>query len=141
MYNKSGKKTALTIANDLYTISHSHVGKNNYLYRIFYYDCVPFAKKIHNPVSNKCIDFSKTEEAIRRSELINELKKKRKVALRLGNIKESKRWLFYDNTMRKLLKKEISLDDINADDVYYELRQKGIDMKIGVDQTNKNGFV
>lgn len=27
MYNKSGKKTALTIANDLYTISHSHVGK------------------------------------------------------------------------------------------------------------------
>lgn len=70
MYNKSGKKTALTIANDLYTISHSHVGKNNYLYRIFYYDCVPFAKKIHNPVSNKCIDFSKTEEAIRRSELI-----------------------------------------------------------------------
>ena len=51
MYNKSGKKTALTIANDLYTISHSHVGKNNYLYRIFYYDCVPFAKKIHNPVS------------------------------------------------------------------------------------------
>ena len=33
MYNKSGKKTALTIANDLYTISHSHVGKNNYLYR------------------------------------------------------------------------------------------------------------
>ena len=35
MYNKSGKKTALTIANDLYTISHSHVGKNNYLYRIF----------------------------------------------------------------------------------------------------------
>lgn len=45
MYNKSGKKTALTIANDLYTISHSHVGKNNYLYRIFYYDCVPFAKR------------------------------------------------------------------------------------------------
>lgn len=143
MYNKSGKKTALTIANDLYTISHSHVGKNNYLYRIFCYDCVPFAKKIHNPVSNKCIDFSKTEEAIRRSELINELKKKRKVALRLGNIKESKRWLFYDNTMRKLLKKEISLDDINADDVYYELRQKGIDMKIGVDiaSLSLKGFV
>lgn len=100
-------------------------------------------KKIHNPVSNKCIDFSKTEEAIRRSELINELKKKRKVALRLGNIKESKRWLFYDNTMRKLLKKEISLDDINADDVYYELRQKGIDMKIGVDiaSLSLKGFV
>lgn len=45
--------------------------------------------------------------------------------------------------MRKLLKKEISLDDINADDVYYELRQKGIDMKIGVDiaSLSLKGFV
>lgn len=96
MYNKPGNKTASTIANDLYTISHSHVGKNNYLYRIFYYDCVPFSKKVHNPISNKCIDFSKTEEALYRNELINELKKKRKLALRLGHIKESKRWMFYD---------------------------------------------
>ena len=47
LYNKSGKKEPETIANDLYTISHSHVGKNNYLYRIFYYDCIPFNKKIH----------------------------------------------------------------------------------------------
>lgn len=35
--------------------------------------------------------------------------------------------------MEKLLKKEISIDDIQENDVYYELRQKGIDMKIGVD--------
>lgn len=133
MYNKSGKKTAITIANDLYTISHSHVGKNNYLYRIFYYDCIPFNKKAHNPISKKCIDFSKTDEAIRRNELINEMRKKRKVALRLGTIKESKRWVLYDNTMRKLLKKEISFDELEESDVYYELRQKGIDMKIGVD--------
>ena len=78
MYNKSGKKNAITIANDLYTISHSHVGKNNYLYRIFYYDCIPFDKKAHNPISKKCIDFSKTDEAIRRNELINEMRKKGK---------------------------------------------------------------
>lgn len=133
LYNKLGDKSPETIASDLYTISHSHVGKNNYLYRIFYYDCIPFEKKVHNPISKKCIDFSKSEEAIRRNELINELKKKRKVALRLGNIKESKRWNLYNRTMEKLLKKEISIDDIQENDVYYELRQKGIDMKIGVD--------
>lgn len=92
LYNKSGSKSAEVIANDLYTISHTHVGKNNYLYRIFYYDCVPFSKKVHNPISSKCIDFSKTEEAVRRNELINEMRKKRKVALRLGTIKESRRW-------------------------------------------------
>ena len=61
------------------------------------------------------------------------MKKKRKLALRLGHINESKRWMFYDNAMKKLLKKEISLDDIQDTDVYYKLRQKGIDMKIGVD--------
>ena len=133
LYNKSGKKEPETIANDLYTISHSHVGKNNYLYRIFYYDCIPFNKKIHNPISKKCIDFSKTEESIRRNALINALKKKRKVALRLGYIKDCKQWKLFDNVMKSLLRKEISIEEIKETDVYYELKQKGIDMKIGVD--------
>lgn len=133
MYNKSRKKSAATIASDLYTISHAHVGKNNYLYRIFYYDCLPLEKRIHNPISKKCIDFSKTDEAICRKEIITEMRKKRKVALRLGTLKESKRWILYDHALQKLLKHEITFDDITADDMYYELRQKGIDRKIGVD--------
>lgn len=133
LYNKKGLKDPKTIAQDLYTISHSHVGNNNYLYRIFYYDCVPFNKKMHNPISKKCIDFSKTEEAIRRNELINEMRKKRKVALRLGNIKDCKKWRLYDSVMQKLLKGEIAISDVKEDDVYYELKQKGIDMKIGID--------
>lgn len=133
LYNKAGDKTAEMIANDLYTISHTHVGKNNYLYRIFYYDCIPFGKKIHNPISRKCIDFAKTEEAIKRRDLINEMRKKRKVALRLGNIKESRRWILYDRVMDKLLKNQMSFDEIQENDVYYDLHQKGIDMKIGVD--------
>lgn len=143
LYNKDGNKSPATIASDLYTISHAHVGKNNYLYRIFYYDCTPFSKKVHNPISKKCIDFSKTEEAVRRNEIINELKKKRKVALRLGNIKESNTWNIHGRTMKKLLNKEISVEDIQETDIYYELRQKGIDMKIGVDiaSLSLKGFV
>ena len=42
LYNKSGSKSAEVIANDLYTISHTHVGKNNYLYRIFLLRLCPF---------------------------------------------------------------------------------------------------
>lgn len=133
MYNKNKKKSATDIANDLYTISHKHVGTNNYLYRIFYYDCLPFEKRIHNPISGKCVDFSKTDEAICRTAIINEMRKKRKVALRLGSLKESKRWVLFAHAMQKLLKKEITFDDLTENDVYYELRQKGIDMKIGVD--------
>lgn len=133
MYNKNKKKSATDIANDLYTISHKHVGTNNYLYRIFYYDCLPFEKRIHNPISGKCVDFSKTDEAICRATIINEMRKKRKVALRLGSLKESKRWVLYAHSMQKLLRKQITFDDLTENDVYYELRQKGIDMKIGVD--------
>ena len=61
------------------------------------------------------------------------MKKKRKVALRLGSLKETHKWILYDRTLVRLLKKEVTIDDISENDIYYELRQKGIDMKIGVD--------
>ena len=53
LYNKDGKKTAEDIANAMYTMAHSHVGSNNILYRIFYYDCKPLEKKFHNPITHK----------------------------------------------------------------------------------------
>ena len=133
LYNKNNDKTPEIIANDMYKLAHCHVGNNNYLYRIFYYDCLPFEKKIHNPISKRCINFAKTEEAACRNTIIDQMKKKRKVALRLGTLKESKQWIFHRNIIDKLLKKDISIDDLQEKDIYYELRQKGIDMKIGVD--------
>ena len=109
------------------------MGKNNYLYCIFYYDCAPFDKKVHNPISGLCIDFSKTPTAQRQEQIIEALKKKRKVALRLGTLKDNKNWCFRQDVTKRLLKREITIDQVTADDVQYELRQKGIDMKIGVD--------
>ena len=133
LYNRDRSKTPETIAKDLYTISHSHVGDNNYLYRIFYYDCVPFDKKVHNPISHKCIDFSKTQEANTMNAIFEELKRQRKVALRLGTIKDGRRWILRDRVSSMLLQHKMTIDDIKEDDVYYDMHQKGIDMKIGVD--------
>ncbi|MEW6445547.1 MAG: hypothetical protein AB1479_05880 [Pseudomonadota bacterium] len=45
------------------------------LYRVFYYDCPPLDKKLHNPVSGKPLDLSKTPEAIFRKALHDELRK------------------------------------------------------------------
>ncbi len=56
------------------------------LYRIFFYDCPPMTKKAHHPVSGKAIDFSKSTVAKFRNELLLELKKLRKVAVRLEYI-------------------------------------------------------
>jgi len=118
---------------NLYTLAHRHVGDDNYLYRIFYYDSVPFDKRLHNPISGKVIDFAKSDQAKFRNEFFEELKKKRKVALRLGYLRESKNWLIRPRLTKELFKKNIAVDDLKEEDVFYELRQKGIDIKIGVD--------
>jgi uncharacterized LabA/DUF88 family protein len=78
-------------------------------------------------------DFAKSEQAKFRNEFFEELKKKRKVALRLGYLRDSKNWLIRPRLTKELFKKKISVDDLKEEDVFYELRQKGIDIKIGVD--------
>lgn len=109
-------------------------GEINELYRIFYYDCLPIAKKMHNPISGKAIDFSKTNEFKWRSELHEELKSLRKVALRLGELDErNASWRISTNKLKELFKGEITWDDIGEDDVTIDAVQKGVDMRIGID--------
>lgn len=133
LYKNPKSHTPAEVAKNLYTLAHRHVGDDNYLYRIFYYDSVPFDKRLHNPISGKVIDFAKSDQAKFRNEFFEELKKKRKVALRLGYLRESKNWLIRPRLTKELFKKNIAVDDLKEEDVFYELRQKGIDIKIGVD--------
>lgn len=133
LYNTERKMSGVDVANHLYTMAHKHVGQNNTLYRIFYYDCPPISKKIHNPISKRLVDYSKTEEYIFRESLIEELKKKRKVAIRTGTLKDNNNWHIYPRIVKELLSGKISISDLTENDVYLEIRQKGIDMKIGVD--------
>jgi len=133
LYNKGGDMSAEEVAHAMYTMAHSHVGNNNILYRIFYYDCMPLEKKFHNPISKQVVDFSKTKECLFRKALFEELKKKRKVALRLGSVKENGQWQIYPAKVKELIKGDISVDDLTENDVYLNIRQKSIDMKIGVD--------
>lgn len=120
------------VADRLYAFAHKHAGNNN-LYRIFYYDCTPSDKKVHNPVTGKAIDFKRNPQYAFRMQLFEELKKKRKLALRLGVIKDNSDWSFREGITMALLKGNLRLQDIREQDVVYNLRQKGIDMKIGVD--------
>lgn len=103
------------------------------LYRIFYYDCLPFDKKQHNPLSGKAIDFSKTDQYLFQIAFFEELKKKRKIALRLGVLEDNKRWIIKPIIAKELLKKTLSIDDLTENDVIYDLKQKQVDIKIGLD--------
>ncbi|MBQ9215872.1 MAG: NYN domain-containing protein [Prevotella sp.] len=133
LYNKEHKLTGAQVADYLYTLAHLHVGNENTLYRIFYYDCHPFDKKMMNPISKKTIDFSKSEEFKFRTELLEALKCKRKVALRLGELKNNKGWTIHPIRLKELLAGKIEVKDLQPEDVSVDIRQKGIDMKIGVD--------
>jgi len=86
------------------------------LYRILYYDCPPLDKRVQNPISNKGIDFIKSPEAQFRLDLHRELKKQRKVALRLGHLGTESHWIITPDKTKQLLKGEISVKDLTDKD-------------------------
>lgn len=133
LYNKDRRYSGAEVADMLYSMAHKHVGNRNILYRIFYYDCPPIGKKAHNPLTKRPIDFSRTEEYKFRMELMEALKKKRKVALRTGTLKDSGDWVIRPAATQDLLKGKMKLEELKEDDVFLSIRQKGIDMKIGID--------
>lgn len=124
-------------AKDFQEITRAHVKYRNdekqHLYRILYYDCLPFTKRAHNPVTGKSIDFSKSKIAEFRINFFEELKKQRKVALRLGEVKDHSGWVLRPQKTKELLNRRISVEDLKETDVTYDLSQKGVDMRIGLD--------
>ena len=133
LYNKDRKMSGAQVADCLYTMSMKHVGNSNTLYRIFYYDCLPLDKKVHNPISKKLVDYSLTDEYKFRMDLLETLKQKRKVALRIGTLKDNHNWQIYPGRVKELLSGKKKLEDLKDSEIYLDVQQKGIDMKIGVD--------
>lgn len=103
------------------------------LYRIFFYDCPPLAKKLQNPIDKKGCDFSKSREAVFRNELHAKFRTKRKVALRLGNLSNDTPWTIKPLVIAALLKGVRTYESLTPEDVMPNVRQKGVDMRIGLD--------
>ena len=89
---------------------------------------------MYHPLTRKTVDFSKTDQYNWMTSFLDELKKRRKVALRLGIIDEnnSSFTIRYD-PLKKLCAGTISLDQLTEADFEPDIKQKGVDMKIGVD--------
>lgn len=103
------------------------------LYRIFFYDCPPLEKKVHRPVSNKSLDFGASDSAKFRLKLHDELRRKRKVALRLGHVSTLGGWELRPEKLKSLLDGHLEVSGLIDEDFTYAFRQKGVDMKIGLD--------
>lgn len=137
---KFGDKTPEESARELISYCKRHLKQHSDpdsysdLYRIFYYDCPPSDKKVYHPLLRKTVDLGKTPNCEWMSRFIKELTKQRKVALRLGKLSDSEIVynLNYEAT-KKLLSKERTVDDLLEEDFQLTIKQKGVDMKIGVD--------
>ncbi|MEQ8297408.1 MAG: NYN domain-containing protein [Nitratireductor sp.] len=136
----------------------------DHVYRIFFYDAVPYTGQAHHPFENTIIDFSKTPEAKFRLSLFDALRRQRKVALRLGKVTREGDWSPPAEKVRRTLatrdllasmnldgldeggqitlsKEQVALAraqqkrwaDIQNHHVVLGLRQKGVDMRIGLD--------
>ena len=103
------------------------------LYRVFYYDAKPYLNKGEYPVSKKAIDYGKTEEAIFRLDLFNELRRRANTAVRLGEVRRERSWVLKESPQKGLLSRKISVDDLVDSDFAPGLRQKAVDMRIGLD--------
>ncbi len=137
--------TAEIMAKNIVTYCFKHIQKiNSYrlrynlppteLYRIFYYDAEPFDGDSKNPISGKSISFKNTDLYKFRHALFTELKKQRKIALRLGFLKNSSReWQIKPRHTKSLLEGTIKISDLKFDDIEFPLNQKGVDMKVGLD--------
>ena len=125
------------VAKDLFTWSLKHLeGKNNELrelYRIFYYDCPPLNKKIFHPLTRELTDLGRSEEALFRKGFHSELRKLRKVALRQGRLADYGNWVLDPAKLKQILAGTLAPADLKPEDVSYEVRQKGVDMRIGLD--------
>ncbi len=104
------------------------------LYRIFYYDCPPSDKVVYHPLTQKNVPLRKEPMYAWTNDFFVELANKRKVAIRKGELLESELgYTINADALKRLCKKEKSIDDLTESDFHLDITQKGVDMRIGLD--------
>lgn len=133
MGNKSPKQRAEELERYCLNLLHDKY-ESRYLYRIFYYDCPPIDKVVYHPFTKKSVNFGKSDDRVWTDSFFQELKHKRKFALRLGRLDDNNIHynLKYEST-KKLLNRTITLNDLTEHDFELNIGQKGVDTRICVD--------
>ena len=125
------------VRSHLSQLNDIHHATNFYslLYRCFYYDALPYSNKGHTPISKRGIDFAKSEMATFRLRLFDALRGQRNFALRLGEVKKpsNSSWTLKPEAQKRLLRGDLEVSGLVDSDFLPDLRQKGVDMRIGLD--------
>lgn len=134
-----GKKTPEKRAAELYAYCSAHLRhEQRYddrgLYRIFYYDCPPLAKTVYHPLLQRGIDFRQSVTYSWTNSFFDELKKQRKVALRLGELSDAyASYKISASALKDICSGAKTIKDLSESDFSISFQQKGVDMRIGLD--------
>ena len=134
-----GDKSPADRATELMHYAFRHIDKHDgpfvrELYRIFYYDCPPSDANVYNPRTGKSVSLKRDPTYAWANEFFDCLRRQRKLALRMGRI--SAPTVGYDidkKALKKLCRGDISVEDLTDKDFHPTWRQKGVDMKLGLD--------
>ena len=133
-----GKKTAKERADELERYCRLHL-KDKYeghrsLYRIFYYDCPPLGTTVYHPLTKQNVKLDGSDTYKWTVEFFKELVQKRKFALRLGRLADNGNgYRLAPETVKKLCSGALLVGNLKESDFIFETKQKGVDMKIGID--------
>jgi Uncharacterized conserved protein len=98
------------------------------LHRIYFYDSKPLETAENKPLGGGKVDFGVTAAAARNKSLQSSLMREPFFALRFGEL-----YLEGWRLRRKVLHRAGPAVQIDADDLEPNIRQKGVDMRIGLD--------
>lgn len=117
--------------NKLYVVTNSY----QLLYRGFYYDARPYDRKAHTPIGKRSLDYARSDQAIFRNRLFDALRRRPNLAVRLGEVRRDSRrsWILKARPQARLLNGDLAIGDLTDEDFEAALRQKGVDMRIGLD--------
>lgn len=134
-----GEKSAQARAKELaaYCQAHLHDAPSDEprsLYRAFYYDCRPIGRRsVYHPLRRQNVDLEKSDTYAWSNAFLEELKHFRKFALRLGELSPHSSYNLRPESTKKLLAGSLMLNDLTDQDFVFNSRQKGVDMRIGLD--------
>lgn len=104
------------------------------LYRIFFYDCAPLERVLERPVSGESVNFGTSAMASFRRDLHDQLRRQRKMALRLGRLQDrGGHWKLKRNVYDALHHGDMNWEDLLDEHFEPDLKQTQVDMKIGID--------
>ena len=129
--NDSGSERATRLHE--YCLNHlSCRDEKSELYRVFYYDCPPVKDNVYHPILRKSIYLGRTHLYKWMTEFHKELTRKRKVAMRMGELSGCQ-YTLRPEAVKKLFRGDLQLNSLTEADFILDIKQKGVDMKLGID--------